>query len=373
MPQYISEFRYYGDTSQEFIEVALPAGTDPTGYTVQIYMDGGSVFGSFSLGTSTGTMGGHDVYVIDASTPGYSDGGADPTGNLYPDDALALVDGGGTVQQFISYWGNTVTATSGPAAGLTSTDVGTANTNDSLQSDDGGSTYYTQSLTNPGTIPACYAFGSLIATPTGPRAIQEIAAGDLISKPGGNSSPVLWIWKHTQLFTSEPSDKKPVLIQAGAIGINRPGRDLIVSAQHRIVVGAYGQLEAFFDQPMMVPAKSLTQWPGIRFMNGKSEMTWYHLLCRDHNIIFANNLASETLLLGPECLRTLSRTQKTELRDILGRPFMVQQEISAALPSLKVRETRSLLSSAVVAHRSKRKQRARTSQSRSAARGRSVS
>ena len=37
-------------------------------------------------------------------------------------DAVALVDGG-TVTQFLS-WGGEVTATDGPAAGLTSTDIG---------------------------------------------------------------------------------------------------------------------------------------------------------------------------------------------------------------------------------------------------------
>jgi len=27
-------------------------------------------------------------------------------------------------------------------------------------------------------------------------------------------------------------------------------------------------------------------------MNGKREMAWYHILCQDHKVIFANNLAS---------------------------------------------------------------------------------
>ena len=151
MAGYISEFQYYGNSSEEFIEVALPTGTDPSGYGVTIYMADGTVYTSFPLGSSVGTMAGHDVYVIDQSTPGFSTG--DSMGNMYPDDALALTDGGGTVVQFISYWSNTVTATEGPAVGATSTDVGTTDPGQSLQSDDGGASYFVQSSPNSGSIP----------------------------------------------------------------------------------------------------------------------------------------------------------------------------------------------------------------------------
>ncbi len=99
MVGYISEFQYVGSTNEEFIEVALPEGTDPSGYIVHIYDYTGSIISSHPLGDADGTMGGHDVYTVDAGTPGFSVG--DSMGNFYPDDAVALVDGSGSVEQFI--------------------------------------------------------------------------------------------------------------------------------------------------------------------------------------------------------------------------------------------------------------------------------
>lgn len=343
MPEYISEFQYYGDTSQEFIEVALPAGTDPSGYLVHVYMNDGSIYKSFPLGPSTGTMGGHDVYVINSSTPGFDDGGADPTGNLYPDDALALVDGDGNVQQFISYWGNTVTATEGPANGMTSTDVGTASTSQSLQSDDGGSNYYAQSSTNSGSIPACYASGSLIASPNGAVPIENIIAGDSIIVANGGTCSVRWIWSGQVHLLDVDHDQKPVLIRAGSLGRDRPSQDLVVSGQHRIVVGGFGQLEDAFDRPFMVPAKALTVLPGIRFMAGKKSITWHHLMCDEHHVIFANNMASESLLTGSEFIRSLSNLDLSHMSRATGQSVAQLVTTTTTLPCLTVGETRRRL------------------------------
>lgn len=37
MPGYISEIEYSGPRTTDFIEITLPDGTDPSGYTVTIY------------------------------------------------------------------------------------------------------------------------------------------------------------------------------------------------------------------------------------------------------------------------------------------------------------------------------------------------
>ncbi|MDG1377498.1 MAG: hypothetical protein P8P56_10885 [Yoonia sp.] len=135
MSGYISEFRYVGGTSVEFIELASPAGTDTSSYTVVIYNSNGTVAHTYSLGAVESTVGGNDVYVIDNGTAGFSD--------ILNGQAIALVDDLGNVDQFVSFGGATVTASSGPAVGETSTSVGSAGPGSSLQSDNGGSTYFT--------------------------------------------------------------------------------------------------------------------------------------------------------------------------------------------------------------------------------------
>jgi len=174
MAGFISEFRYIGGTSVEFIEIAVPAGTDVSGYSVVIYNSDGTVAHTYSLTTVQSTSGGNDVYVLDSGTAGYAD--------ILNGQAIALIDDTGTVDQFVSFGGSTVTATSGPAAGETSTNVGSVGFGQSLQSDDGGASYYTQTAPNKGSVP-CYTPGTMIDTPHGPRAVETLCPGDLVLGP----------------------------------------------------------------------------------------------------------------------------------------------------------------------------------------------
>ncbi|MEL7133420.1 MAG: hypothetical protein AAGK77_13525, partial [Pseudomonadota bacterium] len=143
MAGYISEIKYYGQSDVEFVEIALPQGTDPSGYQIVQYDGAGNVISTLTLGSPVATMDGHDVYVLDDRMPGFET--TADFGRFYADDAIALVDGSGNVQQFISWEGNTVSPSSGPAAGMTSTNIGNiSSANQSMQSNDGGATYFAQ-------------------------------------------------------------------------------------------------------------------------------------------------------------------------------------------------------------------------------------
>ena len=313
MSAYISEFDYYGTSDQEFVEIAVPTGTDVSSYSLVFYQADGTIYNTVSLGSYTGTFGGQDVYVVNQSTPGFDSGG-DSTGTFYPDDAIALVDDSGTVLQFISWEGNTVYATEGPASGMSSTNVGYAD--QSLQSDDGGNSYYAQSSSNEGSIPACYGPGTLIETPRGGRRVEDLRVGDQIWTADRGPQSIRWIWDSINPLEHPEDDSFPVLIRAGALGPALPRDDLIVSPQHRILVGAHGQLEDFFDAEVFVPAKSLISLPGIRFMRGKMTMRWLHFLCDGHEVVRSNGCLSESLYPGPMVLRHLPRKQLRTLRRI---------------------------------------------------------
>lgn len=316
----------------------MPEGTDPTGYQVVIYMYDGTVYNSFSLDTPEGTMGGHDVYVIDDTSLGFPT--SDPTGNLYPDDAIALVDPDGNVVQFVSYWDNTVTATEGPAAGMTSTDVGTADAESSLQSDDGGTSYYTQSSTNPGVIAACCAPGSIVLTSDGMKPVENLSVGDCVVTPSGEQHPILWTWNEDQPLDDLRRHQKPVLISKDALGPGRPVRDMIVSGQHRIVVGGFGQLTHMFDAPVMVSAKSLGALKSVRFMHGRRSIRWHHFLCDTLSVAMVDGLASESLLPGPVLLHGLSAEAHAEIEAALPDALHGAVPCRSVLPCLTVGEAR---------------------------------
>ncbi len=113
---FINEVHYdtAGADVGEFVEIAGPAGTDLTGWSLVLYNgNGGVVYGTIAL---SGVIPNQDdgFGTLAFLTPGLQNGAP---------DGFALVGPAGQVVQFLSYEGP-LTATNGPAVGLTSTDIG---------------------------------------------------------------------------------------------------------------------------------------------------------------------------------------------------------------------------------------------------------
>ena len=115
---YLSEIHYdnTGTDAGEAIEINGPAGTDLTGWRVILYNgNGGAGYDSTTLsGTVPATCDTRGVIVVNYASNGIQNGSP---------DALALVNAGGQVVEFLSYEG-TFAATNGPALGTTSVDIG---------------------------------------------------------------------------------------------------------------------------------------------------------------------------------------------------------------------------------------------------------
>ncbi len=335
MAGYISEVFYAGDADTDFVEIAVPTGTDVSSYTVLHYDSSGSTSGTMTLGSIASSIGGSDVYLLDNSTAGFDE--------ILSVDAIALVDDLGNVSQFISF-GGTVTATEGAADGMTATAVAQATGDSSVETNDGGATYFSQTAPNPGSIP-CYAPGTMIDTPDGPRTIETLLPGDLVVTLDHGPQPIKWVRAGEQPLETQPYDARPVLIEAGALGPDRPARDLIVSPQHRILVGALGQLGALGEGQAFAPAKALTDLPGIRFMRGKRLITWIHFACANHEVVTANGCASESLLLGRMVLNALTGHQRQSLHRLFGLQASSGVALNGppARPCLSVGAVRKLL------------------------------
>ncbi len=113
---FINEIHYdnSGSDTGEAVEIAGPSGTSLSGWKVVLYNgSNGSAYATYSL---TGTLGNQcsGYGVMSINTPGIQNGAP---------DGVALIDASGIVRQFLSYEGS-FTASSGPAAGVASTDIG---------------------------------------------------------------------------------------------------------------------------------------------------------------------------------------------------------------------------------------------------------
>ena len=164
--------------------------------------------------------------------------------------------------------------------------------------------------------------------------------------------PIRWARQGDQPLESVDHDAKPVLISAGSLGPDRPRHDLIVSPQHRILVGDGTQLQDYFRTAAFAPAKSLTSLRGIRHMNGKRKITCHHFACDAHQVVDANGCKSESLLLGSTVIKGLTKAERMDLSKIFGPAPTPETPLNgpAARPCLKVGAVRRHLKKCLKAH-----------------------
>ncbi len=124
---WVNEFHYdnAGTDTGEFIEIAGSAGTDLSGWLLVLYNgNGGSSYQTIVLsGIITDEQNGFGAISFDIA--GLQNGGP---------DGFALINGEGTVIQFLSYEGS-FTAIGGAADGMLSTDVGVSEASSTLVGD----------------------------------------------------------------------------------------------------------------------------------------------------------------------------------------------------------------------------------------------
>jgi predicted extracellular nuclease len=145
---FINEIHYDNASTDigEAIEIAGPAGTDLTGWSLVLYNgNGGAAYGTTALsGVITDQQGGFGTIYVSYPSNGIQNGAP---------DGIALVDDTSTVVQFLSYEGS-FTAVGGPANGMLSTDIGVAESyttlaGESLQLTGEGATYEDFAWTSP--------------------------------------------------------------------------------------------------------------------------------------------------------------------------------------------------------------------------------
>ncbi len=298
MSAIISEIRYRNGPNfapdGDFIEIRVPAGTDVSDLTVQVYNPNGTLRSSTAVDTApVNTVSGFDYYVVSA--------------RINRSGAVSL-DDDGTVLSFVSFDAE-VTATQGAASGQTSTQIGSNGTDDtsSLSSTD-GITFVQDPNPSPGA--PCFTSGSLILTAQGHVPVERLVPGDQIVTQDGTCEPLRLILSRrlhrTELIKSP--QLRPVRIVAGALGQSLPMRDLLISRQHRMLVRSVIAQRMFGTQTVLVSAIRLTRMPGVFVDTDVPEVTYHHPVFDRHVVLFAEGAPSESLLQARKRWRTWPQT-----------------------------------------------------------------
>jgi len=323
---YFSEIRYLGTGATDFIEVAVDAGTDVSNFFVTVYNTNGSIRTSDSLsGMSFTTIDGKDVYVVERAGPSNFNG-------ISNTQAVALSDGT-TVHSFVSFsdTASTVTATTGPANGLTSTEIGIAGAGTSLETIDDGASYYTQATPNSGTIP-CLTNGTIVQTEQGDMLVEELCAGMRLKTIDGVFKPLRKVLSKSVTAKQMDANPKlyPIRICAHAFGNGLPKRDLLVSRQHRMLVESQIVKRMFGQDSVLIPAVKLLALPGVYINRSLENVAYFHLLMDAHEVIYAEGAPTESLLLGAETLKALSGEVLEEIRTLFPGVLRAASDQSTA-------------------------------------------
>jgi hypothetical protein len=175
---FVNEIHYdnSGTDADESIEVAGPAGTDLTGWSLVLYNgSNGTMYNTTALnGTIPDQQNGYGTGFVTYAVNGIQNGAP---------DGIALVDAGSNVLQFLSYEGVFVAA-DGPATGMTSVDIGVAQigtpVGHSLQLTGSGTTYedFTWAEAQQNTFGAVNTGQSFSAVSTPPGAFGKSSPAD---------------------------------------------------------------------------------------------------------------------------------------------------------------------------------------------------
>lgn len=176
-------------------------------------------------------------------------------------------------------------------------------------------------------VVTCFAKGTHILTPTGERLIEDLEVGDLVETRDGDAQTIQWIGTTTRKVTPKLA---PIRITAGALGQGLPKRDLLVSPQHRMLVRSRIAQRMSDAGEVLIAAKKLLDLPGVMVASELEEITYFHILCEDHQILFAEGAEAESFYLGQMALQALDAEALEEVKELF--PELLDQDQIPARP-----------------------------------------
>lgn len=158
----------------------------------------------------------------------------------------------------------------------------------SMQRDEDGDDLWVATAFNPGA-PNCFAAGTSITTADGTCAVEHLVPGDWVQTADGRTVPVRFVFRQTvAMDVPVPERLAPVRIRAGALGDGLPRRDLVVTADHGLVIG-----------DCLVNAGALVGFEGVGFVGPLAlpqAMVFYHVETEAHEALLAEGVPAESFV-----------------------------------------------------------------------------
>lgn len=165
----------------------------------------------------------------------------------------------------------------------------------------------------------CFTPGTRIATPEGPKLIQALRPGDLVLTKDDGPQEVLWMG-HRRMSGARlyaMPHLRPIRLRSGALGLDMPEPDLIVSPAHRMLVKGAAAQALFGTSEVLVRAEDMINDASIMVDHALREVTYVHILLARHNIVFANGIETESFHPSNTALEMIDLGQRAELQRVV--------------------------------------------------------
>ena len=191
----------------------------------------------------------------------------------------------------------------------------------------------------------CLTRGTLVTTLLGDIPVENLSQGDMVLTADRGYMPIRWIGsQRVESDTLHRNEKlRPIRICAGALGHGLPMTDLLVSRQHRILVNSKIALRMFGESEVLLPAKELLVLDGIYIDFDVELVEYYHFLFDQHEIVFSNGAATESLFTGPVALNSISTAAKEEILTLFPELNSINYEASPARLLVNGRKGKKLI------------------------------
>ena len=165
----------------------------------------------------------------------------------------------------------------------------------------------------------CFLAGTMIATPKGDVPVETLHEGDLVLTRDHGPQPLVWT-SFSHVSTEEldrAPNKRPIRIEAGAMGDGLPRRMVEVSPQHRVLLSHAGQEYLISARHLMMAGV-----PGVTVRREDTNFTLIHIAFDDHQIVQAEGAAMESFFASPVAMSALDLPQRLSL--ILAFPEIAE-------------------------------------------------
>ncbi|MFN3209518.1 MAG: Hint domain-containing protein [Roseovarius sp.] len=149
---------------------------------------------------------------------------------------------------------------------------------------------------------SAFSHGTLLHTPSGQVAVQDIVPGMSVSTRDTGAARVLWVGSMTLVPAALGLDQaacRLTRIMPDAFGLGRPEANLMAGPGARILTRPPGLRSSFGRERILTPASDLVDGMNVVELVPPRPVTVYHICMRRHSILRASGIEVESFHPGP--------------------------------------------------------------------------